>query len=149
MHVVVIIRGPILERPGSASTCITDEFGCVPAADVGEAADVADDLAELVRPLPRDGERTDPTAAHPAIAAFGIVRDVHAELLVHGAGSPSGELRVVAAERVDRSCDSPRSRVVEIPGLYFGSTKTLIVTGTLALIRLSKTIGTRKSRFFQ
>jgi hypothetical protein len=50
----------------------------VTAADVGEAADVADDLAESVGTLPRDGEGSDASRAVAAgDAAVGIGRELH------------------------------------------------------------------------
>ena len=42
----------------------------MPAAQVHEAADNADDLAELVRPLPRDRKRRDRAAAGAANAVL-------------------------------------------------------------------------------
>src|SRR5262249_15112410 len=49
----------------------------VPAAQVGEAADDANDLAKLIRPLPRDGERRDRAAAGAANAVLlGVGGDV-------------------------------------------------------------------------
>src|SRR5262249_38096682 len=54
----------------------------VAAADVGETADVTQDFAEQVRPLPRHGERADASGANAANrAAYGVVPEV--VLLLH------------------------------------------------------------------
>ena len=62
--VVEIVRSVLEEHAQRAWSTLADECRVdVPAADIREAADMADDLAEDVRPLPRDGERADAAGA--------------------------------------------------------------------------------------
>ncbi len=117
------------------------------AADVGEAADVAEHLAELVGTLPRDGESGDSAGGDAADrAVLGVLRDIE-PLQRHGEKFLDQELGVPVTERVIfkrpvAAVFGPGLDAGIVPGL----TKTAIVTGiAFWWIRLSKMTGTRNA----
>lgn len=72
--VVQVVASVLKPDPKRAFLFLADESGIdVTAADIGEAANVADDLAEEVGPLPSDGEGADAAGTCSADnAAFGV-----------------------------------------------------------------------------
>ncbi len=63
---VQVVRPGLQEDADGLARCLADQRRIdVPAPDVGEAADVAEDFAERVGPLPRRIERADSAGAHP------------------------------------------------------------------------------------
>src|SRR6516164_4291266 len=72
---VVEVVGAVLEEDADVFVLgLADHAGVpVAAANVGEAADVAQHLAEQVRPFPGDGERADATRADTANGPAGGV----------------------------------------------------------------------------
>src|SRR5580658_3771837 len=74
-----IVVSPIAEKYANwFLVALADEIGVgVASADIDEAANVAQNFAEFVRPLPRDGESSDRSGARPADAALiGVFGDV-------------------------------------------------------------------------
>src|SRR5204862_7914884 len=74
----------------------------IAAADVREAADLREQLAEGIGPLPSDGESADRAATHSADGAqLGILGEFHAKLLRHERQELVDEKsRIGVAERV-------------------------------------------------
>src|SRR5262245_54781639 len=70
------------------------------AGDVGKAADPRQDFAELIRALPRDGERADAAAADAADGAAGGVMTQFVTLFDFGQDLFEEEPRVLIRERV-------------------------------------------------
>ena len=66
----VVVQAILEKDADGLALALTDEVGInVPAADVREAADGADDFAELIRPLPRNGKRANGSRTCPADGA--------------------------------------------------------------------------------
>ena len=72
--VVEVVASVLKPDPKGAFLFLADECGIdVTAADIGEAADVADDIAEEVGPLPGDGEGADAAGTSSTDdTAFGV-----------------------------------------------------------------------------
>ena len=67
VRVVEIVAAVLQEDAERLAVALADHRGVdVAAADVGEAADVAEHLAKRVGPLPGDGERADAAGAGAA-----------------------------------------------------------------------------------
>ena len=103
VEVVQVVRAVLQEDADRFALGLADPRGVdVAAADVGEAADLREHLAELVGPFPRDGEGADRAAAHAADGALvGVVGELDGVLLRdEGQQLVDEELGVGAAERI-------------------------------------------------